>query len=155
MATLATAVIPQVAGLAAGGGLHGAEEGSDEKAAQFGFAVEVEFAGGRDERVAMQDDAALPVAAGDLCLESQGEVDLFSREELQVEATHFAKRCGAHEDERTRDQAPETADGIPKTAGDPDCQRRLVERDRRAREKHVGAARDECGNIGQEFSGWL
>ena len=92
------AVIPHGAVVATGGGLHRAEDGFEEEAGHLALAVELELARGRDERMPVEDDRSLSIAASDDLLESEHEIEFLAGEELQVEAADLAKCGRTHED---------------------------------------------------------
>lgn len=108
----AAAVVPRLAGGAAAEGAAGHEGAAEEEAGVFPRGVEVEFAGGGDEGMAVEDDELFAVAAG-VFFEAFAEIDFLGGKEFVAESADGAEGVGLDEDEGAGGPAADAAEEVP------------------------------------------
>ena len=112
-------IIPNMACLRALQRLAAGQDGARQKAEVFAGAIQMHFARGGEDGVAMQDGDAFALSAREF-FEAFAEFDFFAGEEVGVESAEFPERGGIAKNERTGDPSqcaahtiPESGDGVP------------------------------------------
>ena len=146
---LSPSVVPGVAFFAAVPAFAPREEGFEYDGGVFAQGVEMNFAGGGEEGMAMEDDEAAAGFAGE-DFEAFAEVDFFGGVEFAAEAAEFPEGVGLAEDEGAGEQSEAAADAVPKFGEEAGKGEVAIETDGGAAGEAV-AAGDLPGDFLEEF----
>ncbi|HEX4644728.1 MAG TPA: hypothetical protein VH598_03895 [Verrucomicrobiae bacterium] len=110
-----SAVVPKMAGLAAGQGATPAEDGSHDQSQMLAAGIEMHFARGSHERMPPKDDGTLALFARQP-LQSFAQIQLLAGEKLVVEAANLAKSGRLAKNKGAGGVFRNAADGVPEAA---------------------------------------